>query len=296
MPRRPPVSLVVPFLGDEAQLERLLGRLAVVETRPGDEVIVADNRETQPSRPPTRPVTLHPAGGIRSPGFARNRGAAVAAGEWLVFIDADTVPEPRLLDLYFDPVPRPTTAVLGGGVLDVLPAAPVDPESRGSRVARRVVTRGQMSHRVTLERPDFPYAQTANCAIRREAFLAAGGFDETVRAAEDADLCLRLAEQGWGLEVRPAALVRHEARQTLRELLAQLARHGAGAAWCNRRHPGSFPPAGPAGLARRLGGAAVTAARASVRGEREAAADAALELLEAGAFELGRLLPNRARR
>jgi GT2 family glycosyltransferase len=299
VPSRPPVSVVVPFLGDERELQSLLDRLRRLRLRAGDEVIVADNRTTGAPWPETAPlgpgpaVRLHAAGGVHTPGFARNRGAAVARGEWLVFIDADTDPAPDLLDVYFEPPPAARTGVLGGGIVDVLP---VSGGTRPALAARALVARGHMSHATTLERPDFPYAQSANCAVRRSAFLEVGGFDETVRAAEDADLCFRLADRGWGLERRPAATVSHLARASAGAALRQLAGHGAGAAWCNRRHPGSFPPPAPVALGRRLVGAMLRAAAAGARGERERAAFAAFEALEATAFELGRLLSNRARR
>src|SRR5436190_688694 len=58
------------------------------------------------------------------------------------------------------------------------------------------------------------YAQTANCAVRRTAFAAAGGFVETARSGADADLCFRLRDAGWTLEERPAAAAIHRSRRT----------------------------------------------------------------------------------
>jgi len=294
MSQRPPVSVVVPFLGTDAELHDLVGRLATIQVRIGDEVIVADNRTTDPSPTMPGPVLRHPAGGVRSPGFARNRGAARATGEWFVFIDADTEPEPGLLDAYFDPLPHPGTAVLGGGIVDVaISSGAGEPIGVAARYA---ASRGHLDQRVTLGRDAFAYAQTANCAIRRDPFSAVGGFDESIRAAEDADLCFRLAEEGWGIEARPAARVRHRTRATLAASLRQLARHGAGAAWCNRRHPGSFPPPTPAGLAARLAASASQVVLAGVSGDKEKAAFAALDGLDAVAFEAGRFMSNRADR
>lgn len=291
---RPAVSVVVPFLGSDADLVSLVERLERIDTRAGDELIVADNRSTGAGEDATPAgVIIHPAGGVRSPGFARNRGAARASCPWLVFIDADTDPDRGLLDAYFETAPGELTAVLAGAIVDIAPA--VDGTLPGL-AARHAVERRHMDARTTLDRPRFAYAQTANCAVRRDAFAGVGGFVEEVLAGEDADLCFRLAERGWGLERRPAAVVRHRARETLAGALSQLARHGAGAAWCNRRHPGSFPPPAPAQLIRRLGRSAVTAAGAAFGRDREEAAFAALDMLEMLAFEGGRLLRNRARR
>jgi GT2 family glycosyltransferase len=286
------VAVVVPFHGSPEDLADLLTRLNQLETAPGDQLILADNRLGAPQPEDSGKVIIHPAGGVATPGFARNRGAARANAEWLVFIDADTEPEPGLLNAYFATAPAETTGILAGAIVDVLPADGGEP----SASARRVVARGHMSEAVTLERPAFPYAQSANCAIRRDAFLIVGGFDEEARAGEDADLCFRLEAVGFGLETRPEAIVAHRARAQFRDSLRQLARHGAGAAWCESRHPGSFPPPSKREFAKRIGRTALSASSARLHGDREAATFSLIELAGACAFEGGRLMPNRARR
>jgi GT2 family glycosyltransferase len=264
------VSVIVPFRGSDAQLARLRARLGALALRPDDELIVSDNRR-------------HP---VRTPAFARNDGAERARGEWLVFIDADTIPHPHLVDAYFDPPPADRTALQAGAVHDVAASA-------RSLVARHGVARSQLSQRTTLVRAGTPYAQTANCAVRRSAFQAIGGFDAGARAGEDADLCFRLRHAGWGIEERLAARVDHEGRATIGGWLWQLVVHGSGAAWLERRWPGEFPASPPARLLARLARHLLRALRALARGETQEAAFQLLDLIGACAFEAGRLLPNR---
>ncbi|HET9073797.1 MAG TPA: glycosyltransferase [Solirubrobacteraceae bacterium] len=289
MPARPTASVIVPFTGDETALIALVTRLGALRRGPGDELIIADNRRGASAKLAAHGVRIHPAGGVATPAFARNRGAAAAMGEWLVFLDADTLPGPDHLDALLHPAPDPSTAILAGAILDVPPSDGV------SRVAAHLLRRGHMSDQVTLGRPDHPYAQSANLAVRRDAFVRVGGFVEHARAGEDADLCFRLREAGWGLEARPRARVGHLTRAALGDLLLQLVRHGAGAAWCDRRHPGSFPAAGALGISRRLAHDLRLALSAWARGDRAGALDPCLDMLEAGAFSLGRRLPNRPR-
>jgi GT2 family glycosyltransferase len=285
--RRPTVSVIVPFAGSEAELERLLIALSRLQLMAGDEVIVADNRAAGGRSVARGLVQLYPAGGLRSPGFARNRGAGIAHGQWMVFLDADTEPSASLLENYFAPPPDPSTGILAGEIVDIT--------ARPTPSARHGAVRSQMSQRTTLAHPYGPYAQTANCAVLRSAFDAVGGFDDRARAGEDADLCFRLAREGWRLEPRPRATVSRRSRETVSALLAQLARHGSGAAWLNKRYPGSFPRPRVTELVRGILGSARAALLALTRGDRQTTAKALLDLAEASAFELGRLLPNRAR-
>jgi mycofactocin glycosyltransferase len=290
MSERPAVSVIVPFAGTPDALERLLAGLAGLELRDGDELIVADNRPGAPVPNPGAPtarVRLVAAAGVRAPGFARNRGARAAAGDWLLFLDADTVPAPDLLDRYFVPAPDARTGVLAGAI--------VDRAAGDSLVARVSAERGQMSQRVTLERVGRAYAQTANCVVRRQAFEAIGGFDETARAGEDADLCFRLADAGWMLEQRAGAAVEHATRASLPALLAQLVTHGRGAAWLQRRYPGEFPGPRLTQLAGRVARTARAGLAGARRRDRRGVLIALLELASDTAFDLGRLLSNRPR-
>jgi mycofactocin glycosyltransferase len=288
MSDRPAVSVIVPYTGPQFELERVLDQLRALRLEHADEVIVADNRPGAQSRGGLGQVRTVAAAGIRSAAFARNRGVAAAANQWLVFIDADTSPSPTLLDDYFTLAPDPRTAILAGGIIDVAGGS--------TRSARYGVARRQMSHDVTLLRAGAPYAQTANCAVRRIAFDAVGGFAERARAGEDADLCFRLRDAGWGLEERTRASVEHRSRPRLSASLRQLMAHGSGAGWCDRRHPGSFPRPSARELAGRLRAGARTGLLAARRGDREGASFALLDLAGVAAFELGRLIPNRARR
>jgi GT2 family glycosyltransferase len=287
-PLRPRVSVIVPFSGSSSELAQLLQSLEALDRLGDDELIVVDNRRPAalPSKttPPER-IRLHEANAIASPAFARNAGARLASSEWLVFIDADTRPRPGLLDAYFSPPPAKDTAVLAGGILDVA--------TNSTLVARHDVARHRMSQENTLRRDGLPYAQTANCAVRRAAFNDVGGFDDLARTGEDADLCFRLQGAGWKLEERPSASVEHRARRTLRACLAQNVLHGSGVGWLDRRWPGEFPAPGPRWLLVRTLTMTRRALAALIRRDTEEAAFTLLDLAEVSARDLGRLIPNR---
>jgi len=260
---RPGVDVVVPFRGDRTELEATRARLELLRLGDGDTLEVVDNTAT--------------------PGYGRNRGAERGSAEWLVFIDADVVPAADLLDRYFDPLPGPETAVIGGGVAD-------EPVPHGAPIAARYAhIRGLMNQDNTFGWGEWAFAQTVNAAVRREAFEAVGGFREDIRAAEDADLCFRLKRAGWRLERREEAGVVHLSRGSVRDLARQLMVHGAGGAWLDREYPGSVPPKRWPGLlwwcARAAASGLVEAARTR---DRDPAIVGLLGPVENVAYELGR--------
>jgi glycosyl transferase family 2 len=269
-------DVVIPFRGRADELRRVVERARAVHLGPGDRLIVVDNR---PGGPPLHDPAVLRAPERQSSYHARNRGAGAGTAPWIVFLDGDVSPAPDLLDRYLEPAPADDVGVLAGRIADQ-PAGPGDPLA-----LRYAAAHGLMDDAITLGDGRWAYAQTANCAVRREAFAAVGGFVETIRSGGDADLCFRLRDAGWRLEARPDAEVVHHNRTSLLGLARQVGRHGAGAAWLDRRYPGSFPRAlGPGTLAH--------SARTLARAARTRDALALVELYAHWAFELGRLLPN----
>ena len=283
---RPAVDVGLPFRGSDAQLERVVARLAALEMGPGDTVTVADNRpgSIDAWRDGVRIVG---AGERQTSYHARNRGAAVGRAAWLVFLDADVLPPPDLLERYFARAPGADVGILAGAVID-------EPASDAASAAERYAwLKSSMSQEITLADDGWAFAQTANAAVRRAAFDQVGGFEDGVRSGGDADLCFRVRAAGWTLERREEAAVVHRNRTTIPRMLAQRARHGAGAAWLASRWPGAMPRRRWPGLAWWSARRAASGAIAAGRGNRDAALLGLLDGPAVWAFELGRLIPNR---
>ena len=232
---RPAVSVIVPFGGDDKSAARLTESLGRLKLSRGDEIIVADN-SAEGYFAGSPGVCVVRATKERSSYYARNRGAAAVAGKetgrWLLFIDADCVPAPDLLDAYFDLPPSDRVGALAGTVAS-------DP-GQSHFLARYASDRGFLDQEAGLHTAG-EAAATANLAVRCAAFDEVAGFAEGISSGGDVDLCRRLVAAGWSIERRPGAVVTHLHRESLPDLMGSIARYAAGARWLNERYPGTAP-------------------------------------------------------
>ena len=276
---RPTVSVVVPFGGGQA--ERLREALARVETGARDELIVADNSGGEAATLADL-ARVAPAVGERSSYHARNAGAVVASGEWLLFMDADCTPEPGILDAYFREPMDEAVGALAGEI--------VGEEGQRALAARYARDRKVLSQTDGLYGRGRTVAATGNLLVRRAAFEALGGFVEEIRSAGDVDFCVRLQNAGWRLAFRADAVVRHRHRETVPGLLRTFVRYGSGSRWLSERYPGMSArwPLSPYQLAR----AGMDSARLTLMGEREQAAFRLIDGAGLVAHNLGWCLSN----
>lgn len=147
-------------------------------------------------------------------GFARscNDGAALASGEWLVFLNNDTVPQPgwlSTLESYAES--RPRAAVVGSRLLypdDTIQHAGVVICQDG--YPRHLYAGFPASHPAVNKSRRFQAVTAACMGVRRSVFLEAGGFDTAFRNGfEDVDFCLRLGQRGHEIHYCAESVVYH---------------------------------------------------------------------------------------
>jgi glycosyltransferase involved in cell wall biosynthesis len=177
-------SIIIPAYNEEALLANTLEVLQkqMVGIPLKGEIIVTDNNSTDRTADIARAagarVVFEPVNQISR---ARNTGARQAEGRYLVFIDADTVPPPGLLQTALSNLE--SGSCCGGG-------ANICPDIAIGRPARVVLNYWNAVSRVL--------GLAAGCCVyaRRDDFEACGGFSEKVYATEEIWFSMALKRVG----------------------------------------------------------------------------------------------------
>ncbi|MCE7481977.1 glycosyltransferase [Microbacterium profundi] len=217
------VSVVIPAYNAETTISEQLDALLDQDTSVSWELIVCDNGSTDRTRdivadylPRFASARLVDASLRRGPAAARNAGAREATGRWLLFCDADDVVDRSWISDH--------VAALRGANLVV-----GDVEYDRLRPRATPALSWLRSGPLVFRLPALPWldgAGSGNISVEREVFLEAGGFEERLRTAEDADLVWRLQLSGIEL-VRGGGTCHIRVRHSFRALARQAFGYGA---------------------------------------------------------------------
>lgn len=228
---RPRISLVIPGRNCAKTLAACLESVVpLVDSGELLEIVFVDDgsRDDTAAIAARYPVRVIQGDG-RGPGYARNLGWRAAGGAWVWFIDSDCVAEDTALKWLVSHLQDDSVAGVGGSYANLYPDSLV-----ATLIHEEIVAR----HREMPDEVDF--LATFNVLYRRRVLDETGGFDESLKLAQDAELAFRVRAAGYRLRFDCRSRVgHHHPREFLRYLRTQC-RQGRYRMLLYRRHPGKM--------------------------------------------------------
>jgi GT2 family glycosyltransferase len=228
--------------------QELQACLGSIKPEEAGEVVVVDNNSSDGSVEMVRSkypwVMLHANKRNLGYGAAANQAIAKITAPYVLLLNSDTLFEQRALEAlscYLDQHPK--AAIVGPRLANsdgTLQAScypfptPLDTFLENSnsavvlgRLIRRCVPGIRRLYLRTWPHDSariVPWVKGAALMIRREAFSAVGGFDESFfMYFEDADLCYRLRNAGWEVHFAPVTTIVHVGGASTEQVRADMA-------------------------------------------------------------------------
>ncbi|MFG0296750.1 MAG: glycosyltransferase [Maioricimonas sp. JB045] len=165
-------------------------------------------------------------GAGEGPGAARNRGWRAARTSLIWFIDSDCVAEPNALTLLRPKLDDPTVGGAGGSYGNMFPDSLL-----ACLIHEEIIERHRRMP------ADVNFLATFNVLYRRDVLEQVGGFDESLKLAQDAELAYRIRKADHRLRFVLDSRVRHHHPTRLRRYLRTQGRQGFYRVQLYARHP-----------------------------------------------------------
>ncbi|NMC45204.1 MAG: glycosyltransferase family 2 protein [Chloroflexi bacterium] len=226
------VSIIVPCYNEESTIQLLLDAILKQEfPRDQMEVVIADAQSQDATRQKIEEFQhAHPQLAIRvvdnpkrTIPAAVNAAANASSGEYLVRMDAHSVPYPDYVATCLQNLEQGKGANVGG-VWEIKPGSQTPMARAIAAAAANRLAVGDARYRYSDKSGQVDTVPFGS--FRRDLFFAVGAFDETLLSNEDYEFNARIQKQGGKIWFDPAIRCVYFARKNLRELAKQYWRYG----------------------------------------------------------------------
>lgn len=197
------ISLIVPVLNGGENFRQCLQSVSKVADKLLEIIVIDDGSTDDSGRLAAefgaKVITFPSPGG---PARARNKGAEIAQGEILFFIDADVTLTGETID-------RLITAFSDRPNLDALIGSYDDSPGASNFLSQYKNLFHHYTHQISSEEASTFWGACG--AVRKEVFWAVNGFDERYRypSVEDIELGYRLKQAGYQIKLDKTVQVKH---------------------------------------------------------------------------------------
>ena len=221
MNKQPLISIIIPVYNDPEGLEACLKGISSQSSHlPQTEVIVVDNASSLSPKKIVDTYSFASYAYEEKPGSyaARNMGVSIAKGKYLVFLDADCIPEHNWLKSGIECLQSENSILIGGNILFILSKKPTTIELYQYIVGFQQKENIEIKH----------FSATANLFIKRKDALKIGLFEERLLSGGDRNWCWRAIEHGMQVNYCPTAIVKTKPRRLLSNAIKQTRRVAGG--------------------------------------------------------------------
>jgi cellulose synthase/poly-beta-1,6-N-acetylglucosamine synthase-like glycosyltransferase len=235
---QPAVSVIIPVRRINGYVRESLSHLLAHDYAALEVIILPDCTTEDDGVGTSSRVRIVPTGAV-GPAEKRDRGASLATGEILAFLDDDAYPHPDWLAKAIPHFLAKDVAAVGGPAVTP-PDDPFWQQASGWALSTRLGSGGALMRYLPVGTPrdvdDWP---TVNLLVRKTDFEAVGGFNCHYYPGEDTKLCLDLTRRlGKRIIYEPGAIVYHHRRDLFWGHFRQIGRYA--------EHRGYFVKAFPA--------------------------------------------------
>ena len=184
--KNPKISVIIPTLNEEKYIEKTLLSLKAQTIKVPYEIIVVDSnskdRTVEIARKYADKVIVTKRKGIA---VGRNVGAKYASGNFLVFIDADTVLLPNILEKAYNEIKKRDVSLV---------SCPIVPMT--SSLLLHLMYRVYNQFSISSIKFGRPQISGMFMVTKRKIFDAVGGFNENLKILEDFDFSEKVSKLG----------------------------------------------------------------------------------------------------
>lgn len=204
-------SIIIPVYNAGAYIESTLASV-FAQTHQDFEVIVVDDGSTDDTAERVKTFSNHAAlryvyQANQGPAAARNKGLALAYGEWIAFLDSDDLWHPHKLEAHLQQIQNAPHLGISFSWFKVFYNRPQD-EQLSPWFAP--------PSKQILDWQDFLWRNwtgtSSTVVVRAECLKGQVGFDAKFRTGEDYQLWIRIAQAGWKIGFIPEALTLYRKR------------------------------------------------------------------------------------
>jgi GT2 family glycosyltransferase len=229
------ISIIIPLKKDQGYLEKCVQACLAQEGVPFEVIVLPDQALGAYSFSGDMQVRVE-ATGSKGPAEKRNRGAELARGDILAFLDDDTRPHPGWLARVSAQFEDASISALGGPSLTP-PDDPFLAQVSGAVYESWMMSGGERRRYLPMEPADVDDWPSCNLAVRKSVFREIGGFGTRFWPGEDTELCLALIKRGHRIFYDPGAQIYHHRRPSLKKHFRQLGNYALHRGYFVKRFP-----------------------------------------------------------